>query len=97
MYLKILLSAYRSFEKFLFLAKWQPFLPERSRAHERNDYEIQGQPLQKNNHATYLRNVTNPRRIFQILIYSVSAWNLRLNLTQHWKSHQARTPEGLTD
>jgi hypothetical protein len=25
------------------------------------------------------------------------AWNLRLNLTQHWKSHQARTPEGLTD
>ena len=24
-------------------------------------------------------------------------WSLRLNLTQHGKSHQARTLEGLTD
>ena len=24
-------------------------------------------------------------------------WSLWLNLTQHGKSHQARTPEGLTD
>ena len=24
-------------------------------------------------------------------------WSLRLNLTQHGESHQARTPEGLTD